>query len=92
MKPSFRALLLGLAFVGAAALRADEPAGSMSVCGRLSEHQGLSALEVWGTSGDFGFAHACLLAGGNVRPVDDLLLNPFAGVRPATASAWRNFP
>lgn len=57
------------------ALWAQNPA-AQPLCGRLSEHQGLPVLEVWGTPEQAGYAHGYLMAEPLVRLFDDFVLSP----------------
>ncbi|MBN2445887.1 MAG: hypothetical protein JXO22_04135, partial [Phycisphaerae bacterium] len=46
------------------------------ICGRLSEHDGLSVLDLWGTPAEAGYAHGYLLAERIVPLFDGYVLDP----------------
>jgi hypothetical protein len=59
----------------AAASRADDPQSSKPLCGRLTQHQGIPVLELWGTPEQAGYAHGYLLAERIVRLLDEYVLS-----------------
>ena len=59
----------------AAASGADDPQSSKPLCGRLTQHQGVPVLELWGTPEQAGYAHGYLLAERIVRLLDEYVLS-----------------
>jgi hypothetical protein len=66
-------ILACLAF--AAATCAADPQSSKPLCGRLTRHQGVPVLELWGTREQAGYAQGYLLAERIVRLLDEYVLS-----------------
>lgn len=61
--------------IAASCATADAPKPAEPLCGRLSDHHGLSVLELWGSPRQAGYAHGYLLAEDVIDLIDRFMLD-----------------
>ena len=85
VRPTWFHALIVLCLAVCTHARADTP--PKTVCGRLTQVDGLTVLEVWGTPQEAGFAHGYLLADRLVGLFDEAVLAPEVGAAPEVYEA-----